>query len=160
MKKLFYLSLALCFFTALTSAQKVTQKDLQGKWKLTYFKADGLEFDIVKEKITISDEAKDVLPPEMLQQLQGNSTDALAPFKEAYAVFLGDKLQQILGPEVKECAYTITEKDGQQFIHATFEDGATDDTAVAIKDKQLYLTISGDGDDAEMIYSKEAQVNK
>lgn len=155
MKKLLYFTFALCFFTTLASAQKVTEKDLQGKWKLTYFIANGVTFDIVKEKVTISDEAKSMMSADIFQQLQNHPSEAIEPFKAAYADFDKGKLKQIMGADVTECVYTIIEKDGQQFVHVTYADGASDDTGIVIKDKQLYLTITGNGDDAQMIYSKQ-----
>lgn len=149
MKKLFYLSFAFCLLSTLAFAQKITEKDLQGKWKLTYFTADGITFDVEKDLLTISDEAKETIPPNAIAQLK----ESLEPFKEAFAIFEGNKVTQTMSTESNTGTFTIVEKDKQQYLRATYN-GVADDAGVAIKDKKLHLTITGDGDDAVMIYSK------
>lgn len=154
MKKLIYLSVAFCFLTTLACAQKITEKDLQGKWKLASFNAQGVTFDVEKGAINISDEAKQMLPPEALEQLKGSADAALESFKMAYVIFDANKVTQTMGPESNEGTFTIIEKDKEQYLHATYGD-MTDDAGIAIKDKRLHITITGDGDDAVMIYTKE-----
>lgn len=154
MKKLLYLSLAFCLLTTLASAQKITEKDLQGKWKLASFTADGITFDIEKGAVTISEEAKAGLPPEALAQLKANMDAAIEPFKQAFVIFEGNKVKQTMGTESNEGTFTVIEKDKQQYLHATYGE-ITDDAGVIIKDKRLHLTITGDGDDAQMIYTKQ-----
>lgn len=154
MKKLLYLSFAFCLLSTIAFAQKITEKDLQGKWKLASFTAQGITFDIEKGVVTISEEAKAGLPPEAMAQLKDNMDAALEPFKQAFVLFEGNKVKQTMGMDSNEGTFTVIEKDKQQYIHATYSD-ITDDAAVLIKDKRLHLTITGDGDDAQMIYTKQ-----
>ena len=154
MKKLLILSFALCLFTTLASAQKITQKDLQGKWKLDYFNADGVVFDVVKGTVNISEETKKLMPPETVTQMESNPEAVLEPFKTAYVVFNANNFEQGMGSDVSGGTYTLEEKDKQTFMNILFGDGVTDTSTIAFKDNKLHITITGEGDNILMIYSK------
>lgn len=155
MKKLLFLSFALCLFTTVASAQKITEKDLQGKWKLDYFNADGVIFDVVKGKVTISEETKKQMPPETVEQMENNPEAVIEPFKSAYVVFNNNNFEQTMGSDSSGGIYTLVEKDKQTFMNIAFQDGITDSSTLLIKDNKLHITITGEGDNILMIYSRE-----
>ena len=154
MKKLIYMCLALCVFTTIASAQKLTQNDLQGTWKMTSFSSEGIHVDVPTEKVTMSKELESQLTAEMKQQIELSVLQSMEALKESFAYFNGNSIRQTMGPQEQAGTFTMKEADGKQFLALTLADGTTEDIAIVMKDKSLHL-LQGGADGAEFVYVKQ-----
>ena len=155
MKKLVYLCVAICFST-LATAQKVTQADLQGTWKMISFAGGGVNVDVLAEKFTVDPEIEKQLTAETKQQMELGMLQAMEMFKESYAVIDGANLKQSMGPQEQKGTFTMKEQDGKQFLVLTVAGApATEDLGVSIVDKKLHITQGAPGDAATFIYVKQ-----
>ncbi|AWH83767.1 hypothetical protein HYN59_00955 [Flavobacterium album] len=154
MKKLMYLFVALCL-TTVASAQKLTEKDIQGTWKLASLEAGGMKIDVVAEKINLSPEQEAKMTPEMKQQMEAGMAQAMEMFKESYAYIDGKNLRQTMGPEEQKGTFVLANKDGKNIITLTKDDGTTEEITVSIVDKKLHLVQSGEGASADFTYTKQ-----
>lgn len=152
MKKLMYACLALCLFTTIASAQKITQKDLQGNWTLLGLESGPVYFDLVKKDIIIAAEIKGQMPPEALAEMR----TALAMLEGSYLEVKDNNLTMTLGVEGENGTFVLTEKDNKQIITVTFENGTADDSEIFIKDKQLHIAQYANGQkESEFVYVKK-----
>ena len=156
MKNLIYMCLAICMFTSIATAQKVTQKDLQGTWKMTSFIAGGLIVDVPTEKISLKPEVESQLTPEQKKQFNDEMSLAMEMFKESYAYIEGNTIKQTMGGQEQKGTFTIKDKDGKQYLVLTENaEGPSEDMLVSIKDKKLYLTQGQESEKAEFVYIKQ-----
>lgn len=152
MKKLFYLSLALCFFTTLASAQKVTQKDLQGVWALQGLESEGIYFDLVKEDVIIPDEIKGLVSADDEAQMRM----AIPVLKDSFMKITDNKIEMNMGPDGDHGVFTLATKDNKNMMTVTMSDGVPDDSEVFFKDKLLHIINYVDGQkESELIYVKK-----
>ena len=152
MKKLIYACLALCLFTTIASAQKITQKDLQGNWTLLGFESGPIYFDLVKKDIIVPAELKGQIPPDADAQMRA----ALPMLDGSYLEVKDNNLTMTLGPDGESGTFVLTEKDGKQIMTITFEDKTSDESEIFMKDKQLHLVQYTDGvKEAEFVYAKK-----
>jgi len=155
MKKLAYLCLALCLFTTIASAQKITAKTLQGKWMLTAFESEGIFFDLAKNDVIIPDEIKSQIPPEQLEQAKTGMLASMSTLKGSYMLIADSNFTATLGQELTKGTYTLTEKDKKQFMIITMEGEGPDETEVLMKDNKLHLIQYTNGvKEGELIYTK------
>lgn len=154
MRKLIYL-FVVCSLTTVATAQKVTEKELQGNWKLAGLNANGITLDMKTETVTISEELKAQLTPDMITQINDGMKQAVTPLKNSSTVFTGSNVKQIIAGQEKSGTYTVASKDNVQSISYKWSDGTTTEEEVSLKDKQLLLTKSQQGQSAVFIYSKE-----
>jgi hypothetical protein len=154
MKKLMFLFVAVCLSTV-ASAQKLTEKDLQGNWKLSALETSGMLIDVEKEKIVLPPEMEAQLTDDQKQQMNAGMAQAMEMFKEAYAKFDGKKLTQNLGPEGQEGTFVLAQKDGKNVLTLTEADGSTKDIIVSIVDKKLRLEENEGGASAVFVYAKQ-----
>ena len=155
MKKLLYLCLAACLCTTLAFAQKLTNKELQGNWKMTGFTSQGIALDFKTQEVTISPEMQAQLSPEAITGIKEGMKQAVGPLSASYLIFKGGTMKLAVGPEAETGDFTLTEKDGKQMLAFKKPDGSTTDLPVVMKDKQLYLTLSDQGQTADFIFRKE-----
>ena len=156
MKNLIYLCLAICMFTSIAAAQKVTEKDLQGTWKMTNFVAGGLIVDVPANTVTLQPELASQLTPEQKKQFDEGTSLAMEMFKESYAYIEGKTIKQTMGGKEQAGTFTIKEQDGNQYLVLTENEGSpSEDILVSIKDKKLYLTQGSADDKAEFVYVKQ-----
>lgn len=152
MKKLIYACLALCLFTTIASAQKITQKDLQGNWTLLGFESGPIYFDLVKKDIIVPAELKGQIPPDADAQMRA----ALPMLDGSYLEVKDNNLTMTLGPDGESGTFVLGEKDGKQIMTITFEDKTSDESEIFMKDKQLHLVQYTDGvKEAEFVYAKK-----
>jgi hypothetical protein len=139
-------------FTTIASAQKITNKDLQGNWTLLGFESGPIYFDLVKKDIVVPAELKAQIPPEADAQMRA----ALPMLEGSYMEVKDNKITMTLGPDGEDGTFVLTEKDGKQIMTITFEDTTTDDSEIFMKDKQLHLVQYTDGvKEAEFVYAKK-----
>jgi len=155
MKKLIALCFTMCFFTAIGTAQKLTQKDLQGTWKMERFSANGIVIDLWAATITLSPELEKQLTAEQKKDIQSGMAQVMEVFKESYAYVDGNNLRQTMGPQEQKGTFTVKDQDGKQFLAFTSEAGVAEDMAVSIKDKKLYISQGTGAEAAEFIYTKQ-----
>lgn len=154
MKKLVYLCMAICFSTIAT-AQKVTEKELQGTWKMTALTTQGVHLDIATKKVTIPDEMKSQLPPETVQQIQTNMQQAAEPLSKAFMYVEKNNIRQVMGPQEEKGTFTISDKDSKQYLVTTLADGRASEGEVALKDNKLHVTQTDGTQVANFIYEKQ-----
>jgi hypothetical protein len=155
MKNVLYLCLAVCLCTTLAFAQKVTNKELQGNWKMTGFNTQGIGLDLKTQEVTISPELQAQLTPEAITGIKEGMKQAIEPLSASYVNFKGNTMKLAVGPEAETGDFTLTEKDGKQSLALKNADGTTTDLPVMMKDKLLYLTLSDKGQTADFIFRKE-----
>lgn len=154
MKNLFYLCLALCMTATIGYAQKINQKDLQGKWNVTGFNSSGISVDVKSGETTISPEMQAQLSPEAVTGIKAGMTEAVTQLRASYVTFSGQNLTIAIGTSNETGTYTITDKDGKQVINYKKADGTGGEFPVAMKDKNLYITFTDQGQQADFIFSK------
>jgi hypothetical protein len=154
MKKLMFMCIGVCLFTTMAFAQKLTQKDLQGTWKMTAFSSEGISVDVTTEKFTLSKELEAQATPEIKQQIELGILQAMEALKESYAYFDGNNLRQTMGPQEQKGTYTLKEADGKQLLTIALPDGTSEEIVIAMKDKHLYM-VQGGADGAEFVYIKQ-----
>lgn len=153
MKKLIYFFVACCI-TVPAIAQKITDKDLQGNWKLAGYNQNGITVNIATGAITVSEEMKLQISPEMMSQLNESVKQILEPLRASNVTFTGNSIQQNMGGQQKSGTYTIKDSDGRQVMTATWSDNSSSETSVWIKDKQLYIFRYEQGQSAEFVFDK------
>lgn len=147
-----YACLALCLFTTIASAQKITQKDLQGNWTLLGFESGPIYFDLVKKDLVIPAELKGQIPPDADAELRA----AIPMLEGSYLEIKDDNLTMTLGREAENGTFVLAEKENKQIITITFKDGTSDDSEIFMKDKQLHLVQYTDGEkESEFVYAKK-----
>lgn len=149
-----YLLVAFCL-TTVASAQKLTEKDIQGTWKMVSLDAPQMKIDVATEKIVLSPEMEAQMTPEMKQQMEAGMAEAFEVFKESYAYVEGKNLRQAMGPEERKGTFVIAQKDGKNVMTFTTADGTSEEIIVALADKKLSLTLSGGGESATFTYVKQ-----
>jgi len=153
MKKLIYLFFALSVCAA-ASAQKITDKDLQGNWKLIGLSTNGVYLDVTTGTVTIPDDLKAQLTPDITTQINDAMTQAAAQLKNSTASFTGNALKQNMGGKEKNGTYTLKEVEGGQVMTTTWSDATTSETGISIKEKKLSVLRTGQGQTAEFIFIK------
>lgn len=153
MKKIIYLFIA-CFISTIATAQKVTEKDLQGTWNLAAFNSNGLHLDMATGTVTVSEELKSQLSPEMVAELNESVKEGIPALRSSNIVFTGKNTKQEIAGQVKSGTFIIKEINGEQYIITTYPDKTTSETGVAIKDKKLYISKSEQGQTGELIFNK------
>jgi hypothetical protein len=154
MKKLLYLFVAVCI-SATASAQKLTDKDIQGTWKLAALEASGMVIDVVKEKVTLPPETEAMLTEEQKAEMNAGMAQAMEMFRESFAKIEGKNLTQNLGPEEQKGTFVMAQKEGKNVITLTQEDGTTKEIIVSIVDKKLRLEENEGGAAAVFVYTKQ-----
>jgi hypothetical protein len=153
MKKLLYVFVACCFAT-MASAQTVTEKDLQGNWKMASFFTSGITLDIATSAVTISEELKSQITPDIEEQINTGMQAAAAQLKDSSLTINGKNLSQKIAGTEKKGTYVLKDLEGKQYIAITYDDGTSNEVSVTIKDKQLHITRSENGQEAEFIYTR------
>lgn len=154
MKKFIYL-LAICLIMSVSAiAQKITDKDLQGSWKLTGFNQNGITLDLATGTVTVSEEMKAQLSPEMMGQIDESVKQVLEPLRASNVTFTGQSIMQNMGGQEKSGTYTIKESDGRQIMTTLWTDNTNSETTVWIKDQQLYIFRYEQGQSAEFVFTK------
>ncbi|OYQ36344.1 hypothetical protein CHU92_10010 [Flavobacterium cyanobacteriorum] len=145
--------MALCL-TTISYAQKINQKELQGKWNVAGFNSSGISVDVKNGEVTLSPEMQAQLSPEAVTGLKAGMAEAVTQLKASFITFSGQNLTVAIGSSNQTGTYTIGDKDGKQVINFKKADGTTSEFPVAIKDKNLYITFVDQGQQADFIFNK------
>jgi hypothetical protein len=152
-KKLVFLFIA-CNFTITAFAQKLTQKDIQGTWKLAGFSVEGIYLDVAKEDVTFSKELEAKYPEVAREQIKLGMLENIEGFQSARTYIEGNNIRQTMGGEEDKGTFTITTKGADQFIAISNPEGATDEVKSFFKDKQLHMIQKDEEQEVEFIYIK------
>lgn len=155
MRKLLYLFVAVCI-SATASAQKLTEKDLQGSWNLAAVEASGMVIDVAKEKVTLPPETEAMLTEEQKAEMNAGMAQAMEMFRESHAKFEGKNFTQNMGPEeIGKGTYTITQKDGKNIMTLTEAIGTPKEITISITDKKLRMEATEGGAVVAFVYTKQ-----
>lgn len=148
------LTFIVCLFTTFVSAQKITEKDLQGNWKLTTYISYGASLDVETGEITIPKEIEATTNPGILEQIKGNMAQFKEQLKTSYIYITGNNIRQIMADQVKDGPFTLKENKGFYAIAANFDDGTSKNIPVSINSKGQ-LHVKDNRTQQEFIYSRE-----
>lgn len=145
------LTIACCLMAVSAFAQKITEQQLTGKWEISFVNIEGTTIDFETGTITPAPgtaEAEGITEADLKSRIgtaMGTKADSYVLFEQG-----GQMLLSIRGQEEVRGQYTITEKNGQQFItHAGTEYRAD------ITDGKLNLAMTVDeGAKIEMRFKK------
>lgn len=144
-----------CILSILASAQKITEKDLQGKWNLAVLTTEGIHMDMITGVATLSEELKSELTPNILNQLNENMKQGIAILKSDTTLITGNAIKQYRNQYEKNGTFIIKDTDGKQYIQITFKDGSTVNPEVFIKEHKLHLIEINPRETMEYIYLKK-----
>lgn len=153
MKKLLILFSALFLFTTV-SAQKLTNTDLQGEWKLSALDNNGAHVDIKSGEITISTELKTQLTTDMIEQLSEGLKQSISKLRVSDVVFTGNNVKQNMAGKEKKGTFALKEQEGKQYAAFNWDNNTASESFIWIKNKQLHIQKSEQGQVFEFIYSK------
>lgn len=151
MKKIIFLAL-ISFIGITATAQKATEKDVQGKWKMISFAADDVTIDILAEKFTLAPELEKSLTPAQKEEMELSMQMGIEMLKEAYASFEGTKFSQVVGPETQTGSFFM--KDGNSMVSIN-DNGEVIDLVATIVDKKLHLKKTSAEENIHLIYVKQ-----
>lgn len=137
MKNLFCIA-CLFFFASALWAQKATEKDLQGNWKLVTYEVTGASLDVESGKVTLTDTKNPLLAPlgnKLTTDMQGYAQGLRMSTLE----IVGNNFNQTIIDNVRNGAFTIAEKNGEQVIIAKFDNGHSDEIPFKFIDGKLCL---------------------
>jgi hypothetical protein len=133
-------------------AQKLTEKDLQGNWKLITYAVSGASLDVETGKVTLSEADGSPLMAAMGIKLKTDMEAYAEGLRVSSLEIIGNTFNQVIVDIARNGSFTITEKGDQQFIAAKFDDGSSDNIPFKIIDGKLYLLSSQSP--KQYVYSK------
>ena len=137
--KNFLLTICAFFIFVPLWAQKVTQEDLQGNWKLVTYIVPGATLDIVTGKVTMS-EQKNPMDVAVAAKLKADMESYAPGLSQAALEIKGNNFYRVFYDVVNNGPFTIINKTDHQVISASFDDGTTAEIPFRIKDGKLYTT--------------------
>jgi hypothetical protein len=152
MTKNFLFTFCLFLLMAPLWAQKATEKDLQGNWKLITYAVSGASLDVETGKVTLNEGDGSPLMAAMGIKLKTDMEAYAEGLRVSSLEITGNNFYQVIVDFARNGSFTITEKNDQQFISAKFDDGSGDDIPFKIIDGKLYLLSSQSP--KQYVYSK------
>ncbi|PZR14577.1 MAG: hypothetical protein DI539_18860 [Flavobacterium psychrophilum] len=137
--KNFLLTLGIILFSIPMWAQKHTPKDLQGNWKLVTYNVQGASLDVTTGKAILTEKNDSPLMAAMGGKLIADMESYAEGLRMSTLEITENNFSQVVVDFMRNGPYTITEKNGQQFISASFDDGTKDDIAFKFIDGKLCL---------------------
>lgn len=143
--KLLYAILIAFVLSPAAFAQKITEKDLNGKWNIVAISKEGARVDFETGKVTVTEEWKknnpDKTVEEMEEKLKGGDLGMLSAI--AFVFKDGVMSLEMGGESMEEGPLTLVEEDGKTYMADGVMGG--DRTALSMKDGRLVLDMSGQG---------------
>jgi len=135
-------------------AQKVTEGDLLGTWKLVSYKDQQVTIDAIKGTYVLNAEFIENLTPAELKEEEHDYAIMARQYKVATMAFEGgNKVRQLIGEETYSGTYTLETNNKVTEIFVVTEDGEEEEpAAIFIKDNKLYVTVE---DEIELIYKRQ-----
>lgn len=143
--KLFYAILIAFVLSPAAFAQKITEKDLNGKWSIVAITKEGARVDFETGKITVTEEWKKNNPDKSVEEfeekLKGDDLSMLA----AIVFGFSDGLMSVEmgGQTMQEGAISIEEENGKTYMNGGVMGG--DRPEISMKDGRLILDVGSDG---------------
>lgn len=152
MKKLFTLA-AICLFTLVATAQKVTPANLAGTWKMQGLEMMGNKVDLVAQTVTFSEEWKKENPGVDTAAAELAMMEQVASISEMEFTFSEAKMGiGVDGVTMEEMDYKIIDRDGKQYIETP--DDPTDSPEISMVNGLLRMDVDTDDGKATMIFKK------
>lgn len=127
------------FFLSITLwAQKATEKDLQGNWKLITYEVNGASLDVDSGKVTLTQNDNPLMAA-MSNKLIADMEGYAEGLRMSSLEITGNTFNQVIIDNVRNGEFTISEKDGAQVINAKFDNGKKDEIPFKIIEGKLYL---------------------
>ena len=141
------------FITVANLTAQVSQKDLQGTWKLVSYKDGQAIIDAVKGTFELVADYKATLTPEELKEEERNYAIMAKQYKVSTLAFKDNTARQIIGEETYTGTFVLTDYEKVTEITITESDGGPDEPAeIAIINKQLVISMDGE---FELVYKKQ-----
>ena len=137
MKNLFFIVCTL-FLPISLWAQKATEKDLQGNWKLITYEVNGASLDVESGKVTLT-QTDNALMAAMSNKLTSDMERYAEGLKTSTLEITGNTFYQVVIDNVRNGEFTLSEKNGTQVMNAKFDNGKNDEIPFKIIDGKLYL---------------------
>jgi len=135
-----FLFLAGCFLTLSANAQKLTPKDIMGTWKFIEVEMHGCTVDLIKQKVTFSEQWKSGMSDSDLMQAEKDMLEQTSAYA-AMTLEITDKsmLYKVNGKAEKDNSYGLRYADDKNFLTG---DAASDtDTILSLKDGLLHMNV-------------------
>jgi hypothetical protein len=154
MKKLF---LFMTFSVVLAAqAQEVTEKSLEGNWKICAFDVNGIYWDFKTDAVRLPAEYAN-LGESQKEALIADIKTGLTDHKNGTFIIKGNYLEQNMAGQEASGSYTIEKKDGKDYLRIVNDDAAktTDIVQVTLKDGKMQITVADAmGGTSTLIYCK------
>ena len=134
--------------TSMSFAQKVTKENLQGKWQIVAIDASqngGVYIDLVKGDVEFSEAIKSQSTEEALNMAKAEFAGTIEMLKLTTMNIDNDIFTMAMATDVQKGKYSLGEKDGNQVIFLTFDNGTEDSAKTYFKDNLLYIDTVSDG---------------
>jgi hypothetical protein len=152
MKNLFTLA-AICLFTLVAAAQKITTANLSGTWKMQGLEMQGNKVDLVAQTVTFSEEWKKLNPDVDPAAAELAMMEQMSSFGDMEFSFNDTTMGIGMdGTVMEEMPYKIIDRDGKQYIESP--DDPTDTPEVSMKDGLLSMYVDTDDGKITMIFKK------
>lgn len=140
MKSLF-LFLAACSLTLSAQAQQLTPKDITGSWKFIEVEMHGCTVDLVKQKVTFSEQWKSGMSDSDLIQAEKNMLEQTAAY-QAMTLEITEKsmLYKVKGKTEMDNGYGLKYEGGKNFL--TGEAANDTDTTISLHKGLLHMDIA------------------
>ena len=134
--------------TAISFAQKLTDKNLQGTWNVVavdLLETEGIYLDLIKEDVVFSEEVKSQAPAETLEQAKASMAPTITMLKEMKMIITGNNVQQFIPGEEVSGVYTLVNENNKQMLKITYSDDTEDFVEAYMKEGKLYIDLEQDG---------------
>ena len=137
MKKSLFLFCIL--FSSITLwAQKVTEKDLQGNWKLVTYEVNGAILDVESGKVTLTQNDSPLMAS-MGNKLKSDMESYAQGLRMSILEITGNNFYQVIIDNARNGEFSISEKNDVQVINVKFDNGKSDEIPFKITDGKLYF---------------------
>lgn len=150
--KTLYAIIAFCLVSFTASAQKITIKDISGKWQMAGIGREGAIADFETGKMNVTEEWKKANPGVSVEELEKKMQEqSILASMSLDITPEGNLALYMMGQLAEEGPLTLTEKDGKSILSADAMNG--DEVEVTLKDGKMHWAIQGE--DMIMIFKRQ-----